>query len=87
MLLISSRFRTNQQDCCSEIRQTHINLRKEFDEEGLAELAESIRQMESSNQSSFVSRKLKANELVAGEPSSGVAPKLAGERNDSGHRT
>ena len=40
--------------------------RKEFDEEGLAELAESIRQMESSNQLSFVSLKLKDMSLWLG---------------------
>ncbi len=39
---------------------------KQFDEEGLAELAESPVKMESSNQSSFVSRKLKAMSFVAG---------------------
>lgn len=52
-----------QQIAVSEIRPNPYQPRKEFDEEGLAELAESFVKMESSNQSSFVSRKLKATSL------------------------
>ena len=55
-----------QQIAVSEIRPNPYQPRKEFDEEGLAELADQFVKMESSNQSSFVSRKLKATSLWLG---------------------